>query len=474
MDSIKELYLKIKASNNINEKNELMEQFNESIDDSFQNRQKYILNHPYLEYIVSSKRGLELFEQFLEKYGLPIESFDRIHKIIETKKNSLDPKRSEFNNPNSQYMFEKYSVILERLNDFKNKWKNAFIMFENTKSNLDYTKIYYDYAISKKPNTNKLLSQYGSGIIPDLIIFNEEYKLKDAILKPIIQNPLFFTESNAQWMFESMKPYSKDSKVYRSVCLNSFDKKLCNLRRREMKNFMESVIKHDFHNKTTFTEEDIKLIDDYIKFKKSIDTSKLDADSRSIIEHQINKAIDLKTQLEDSANIVSDFLQNIVTEGLFSQSTDKRKGTIPDYIKTQFDDYDDEDEEDRKHNPNKSSYDDEDEDDPDNGMNAYKRHTINDDEDHFHSPEQQSTTTSDGKQINYYYYNYTNSFNRHRDDHSHHGSNEYYSQYAPSDKKNPRREIEESILYSIPDGINMYSEHTNIFDLEAYFFQNQI
>ena len=53
MDSIKELYLKIKASNNINEKNELMEQFNESIDDSFQNRQKYILNHPYLEYIDS-------------------------------------------------------------------------------------------------------------------------------------------------------------------------------------------------------------------------------------------------------------------------------------------------------------------------------------------------------------------------------------------------------------------------------------
>ena len=52
MDSIKELYLKIKASNNIHEKNELMEQFNESINDSFQNKQKYILNHPYLEYFL--------------------------------------------------------------------------------------------------------------------------------------------------------------------------------------------------------------------------------------------------------------------------------------------------------------------------------------------------------------------------------------------------------------------------------------
>ena len=378
-------------------------------------------------------------------------------------------------------MYEKYSTILEKLDQFKSKWSNAFIMFENLKSDLDYTAIYYEYAINKKPNTNKLLSRYGSSIIPDLIIFNKEFCSNDSVLEPITENSLFFNDVNAQWMFESMKPYSKDSSVYQAVCMASFDKKLCNLLRREQNNFIESVLMCDFNSDNVFIEEDLELIDNYIKFKKSINTSNISNDERILIEHQIDKASKLRAELEDSANIMADFLQNVVTEGLWSQSSDKKPGKIPDYIKHNYDIDDDEDFDERPRKNKSKNYDNEDEDEDDdvdntdNGMDTYKRHPTDDNLDYsddFHSPEKQSTSTSDGKQINYYYYNYNNSFNRHRNDYSHHGSNEYYAR-GPKMNSN-RRDIEESILYSIPDRYSLYTEHTNVFDLEAYFFLRQI
>ena len=492
MDSIRDLYLRIKSSSNNYERSRLIEQFNESIDDSFTNRKKNILNHPYLEYIVSSKRGLNLFEQFLESYGLPIESFDRIYKMIESKKNTVDPKKSSFKNDNSEYMFEKYSSILKKLDDFKSKWSNAFIMFENTKSNLNYTDIYYEYAISKKPNTNKLLNKYGTGIIPDLIIFNNTFNSNDSFIIPIIQNPIFFNESNAQWMFESMKPYSKDSIAFKTAFLGSFDKKMCGIQKKINQNFIESVITRDFESKI-FNESDIKTINDYIKFKESINRNNLSEKDKSILEHQINKAKDLKLKLEDSANIVADFLQNIVTEGLWATSS--QGGSMPDYLKKNFDinksknssndeDIDEDDIDDEENSD--EDYEDEinspKDDEIDNGMEDYVRKSdrnkspsgsgmsnVPDEMKDLPMTGHETATTSDGKVINYYYYNYSNSFNRHHDNSTNYNGSGYKppKEFIDSKNKNEHVEIQESILYSIPNNkVKFIQNRANVFDLD--------
>lgn len=363
MESIRSLYFKIKSSNEINERSKIEKLYSEAVDNVFKNQKKNILSHPDLEYIVSCKNGLEQFDQFIERYGLPIQSFDNVYNIIKEKKMMTDQTNALYKSDRKQIMFEKYSDVLEKLDLFKSRWYKAFIMFENKMDpKYDYNKIYYEYAIDRKINPKRLLAQYGIGIVPDLIIFNNKFTKNDAILEAVLSDNLFYNLSNAQWMFESMEPYSKDSIIYKKVFLSSFDRILCHLLEQEKKVYLESIIMQKPLANEKFNGNEIEIINDYIKFKKNILNSKINPSNKILIESQIQKAEDLKYKIENSADVVSDFLQSVVTEGLWNKDDPGLAGETPDYIKS--------DEPKMRDKPKNKSYED---DDFDNGMKPYER-----------------------------------------------------------------------------------------------------
>ena len=109
MESIRSLYFKIKSSNEINERSKIEKLYSEAVDNVFKNQKKNILSHPDLEYIVSCKNGLEQFDQFIERYGLPIQSFDNVYNIIKEKKMMTDQTNALYKSDRKQIMFEKYS-----------------------------------------------------------------------------------------------------------------------------------------------------------------------------------------------------------------------------------------------------------------------------------------------------------------------------------------------------------------------------
>lgn len=432
--SIKDLYNKFKLTSDSSTKVKLGLTYTKAIEKAFKESTPVIF-HPDLEYIISSSRGLQLFNEFVDNYGLPISEFNRIRSLLEHRKRISDQSKAVAKDSKKQIVFEEYCDTISKLDSFKKKWEPAFMMFEFYKPKFDkcnYSKIYYEYAISKKPNSTKLLSRYGLGIVPDLVIFNHNYLKNNMILESIMNSSIFFDQTANQWLFESIKDnYSEGSDLYNCLTELSYNTALKDLWIRERTSFFESALTLDFENEVQFSKEDIEIVQKYITFKENSLKLTSDQDQINKIHSEIEKARSLKAKLEDSGPIIYDYLAYPVKENIFDQSADKKPGNLPDYIKKNYDtDYDGD--EVKKDEPEEEP----EADNSNNGMDAYKR-----------TPESEPTpapaTVSEpkakpvddqGRQVNYYYYNYNNSFNRHHDNSLKYSKDDNSLRYSSANK----------------------------------------
>lgn len=410
--SIKELYNKFKSTADSSLQAKLGKLYTEAVEAAFKESKPVILN-PDLEYIISSSRGLQLFNEFVEQNGIPIVEVDRVRNILDHRKQMADQSRAISKNKNKQIVFEQYQEAINKLDTFKHKWEPAFMMFEYYKPKFDkcdYSKIYYEYAINKQPNSTKLLNRYGLGIVPDLVIFNHNYLKNNTILENIMTSSIFFDKTAIQWLYESVEPYSHSSQMYQYLEELSYNTELKELYHKERKNFFESAINLTFETSNIFTKDDIKIVQDFIKFKEAAIQLTTNPIKINQIRNEIANAQVLQTNLEDSAVLAFDYLAQPVKENIFVQSSDKKPGNIPDYIKKNYDtDYDGNKEDEEEQPPTSTPTD-----NTDNGMDAYKRTQPEPkyDEPVQSEPKTSKGTDDDGKQINYYYYNYSHSFNK--------------------------------------------------------------
>ena len=118
----------------------------------------YLLeNDPYhyilqLEYIISSASGLSTFPVFMEKYGLPIVSYDYVTACFEKCRDKCDL---------LSYDGSGYTTILTELAAQKQKYQQCFAMFEYYCDSLPegYVKTYYS------TTKGKLNSRLPAGMI---------------------------------------------------------------------------------------------------------------------------------------------------------------------------------------------------------------------------------------------------------------------------------------------------------------------
>ena len=427
VETIKSLYKSFKESTG-SKRSEFSKLYIEAVENEFKNNKKNIISSPYLEYIVSSSQGMKLFNSFLENYGLPICEFDKVYKIITNKKNLVDQSKAITKNRDKEIMFESYSKLLAQLDNFKTHWENAFLMFEHfKKKGINYSEIYYENVLNGAKTPLKFLSKFGESVIPDLMIGAYSLKQNRVLYEGLINNPTFFNRKLGQWIFESAKYSIGKKNIIKKLYDLSLEPLMAQLEKKEMISFCESLMNRSLTPNGLKTESNVKLVYDYIEVKKIIAESTENVDTYVSLVKQIDKAKELGANLEDSALVVSDYLQTPVVEGLFDQSSDKKPGDIPDYIKKNYDtDYDgkkdDSETEDSIEEPDTSN------DNTDNGMDEYRRSSSNsslDDSDESLNDEEPIA----GKKGNIYYYNYNynNSFNRHNDSSTNYSDQRDYS-----------------------------------------------
>lgn len=450
VETIKSLYKSFKESTG-SKRSEFSKLYIEAVENEFKNNKKNIISGPYLEYIVSSSQGMKLFNSFLENYGLPICEFDKVYKIITNKKNLVDQSKAITKNQDKEIMFESYSKLLAQLDNFKARWENAFLMFEHfKKKGINYSEIYYENVLNGAKTPLKFLSKFGESVIPDLMIGAYSLKQNRVLYEGLINNPTFFNRKLGQWIFESAKYSVGKKNIIKKLYDLSLEPLMAQLEKKEMISFCESLMNRSLAPNGLKTESNIKLIYDYIEVKKIIAESTENVDTCISLVKQIDKAKDLGANLEDSALVVSDYLQTPVVEGLFDQSSDKKPGDIPDYIKKNYDtDYDgkkdDSEAEDSIDEPTIDK-----DDIADDGLGPYQRIQSNDNKSNeINDSDTDDADTKSGKKGNIYYYNYTynHSFNNQND-----SSTNYSDQRDSSTKYTDNRDYSN----------NSISQHGNV------------
>lgn len=415
MKSIKDLYLEYKRAKSDKDRMDLAIAFEESVISIFESTPKNILFHPDLEYIISSKIGLESFNNYIEKYGLPIAEYDRVLNLYSKKLKECDQSRAYYKDKNKTIMYEEYTDSINKLNRKKNKYEKCFAMFENYKDNYNYAQAYYEYAYTKKPNVRKLLDKYGLGALPDVIIYNNEYIHNNSIIESVLNNQLFKDDNLHQWLYEAVTAYDHNSKLFKLMQEKSLDNTVKNIYFKSKYSFLESIAYLDGNYYNKITDDDKEWISKYIDFKEHLLNYIEDLNERDRIIKALMEADNmLNTMNEDSCDLV-EYLPMSFNENLFRDTKDKQRSTVPDYIKKNHD-ISNYGEDDLPKEP-------EDDDDASDDIDSYKKTPSSSYQDTSPSypssppePNLPPPPPSDGKSVNYYYYTYNNSFNKHRAD----------------------------------------------------------
>lgn len=418
MKSIKDLYLEYKRAKSDKDRMDLAIAFEESVISIFESTPKNILFHPDLEYIISSKIGLESFNNYIEKYGLPIAEYDRVLNLYNKKLKECDQSRAYYKDKNKTIMYEEYADSINKLNRRKNKYEKCFAMFENYKDDYNYTQAYYEYAYTKKPNVRKLLDKYGLGALPDVIIYNNEYIHNNSIIESVLNNQLFKDNNLHQWLYEAVTAYDHNSKLFKLMQEKSLDNTVKNIYFKSKYSFLESIAYLDGNYYNKITDDDKEWIFKYIDFKEHLLNYIEDLNERDRIIKALMEADNMLNAMnEDSCDLV-EYLPMSFNENLFRDTRDKQVSTVPDYIKKNHDvsKYGETDD-----LPKEKDEDDDNSDD----IESYKKtpsytpspvSSYSDDMGSNQPPAPDPGKASDGKSVNYYYYTYNNSFNKHRAD----------------------------------------------------------
>lgn len=203
MKDIKSLYLAAKSTGRQQDINMYME----CVQDFLENHPNdYVSN---LEYIISSNVGLSTLNEFVEKHGISIASYDQIMTCLED-----GVKKCRYQAMDNTL----YQEAIKMMESFKQKYSNCFIMFEAFQDKMSgrYIEAYYkNFPILRNPkgniNISGMLSRYGESCIPDMLIYTNQFGNPNVVLNFLESHPVFNTPTFYQWILESMNDINNSS-----------------------------------------------------------------------------------------------------------------------------------------------------------------------------------------------------------------------------------------------------------------------
>jgi RimJ/RimL family protein N-acetyltransferase len=487
LKDIKSLYQSAKSSGSKVDADSYIEAVNDCLqNDPYQ----YASN---IEYIISSSYGIKTFKEFFDRYGIPLISYDTIMESIDTA-----IKKCSFSNIKTD-IYNETKALLE---SFRNKYQNAFIMFESYDGDTDisrddYLKLYYKEHF--KLNIPRVLSQFGEVAIPDVIIEADMNNKIETTLELLSES--ITTDEPAkyyQWLSEVTADIQNSSDRVQGFKKKFTEKSLegivNSIKLRNVILHKESVLMDEPRN-LEYSENDIQVMKDFISFKEYYITA---IDDPSRIESIQSKIISVYEEFdgivpeeESCADIVGMLPGTTVDKKVLSKqyypgmelseyldesTSNKKSGEVPDYLKNHHDLSYGEDDSNKVGGPGGdpkiSTSTSTDVDDmqlpsdflrkPTNNVSKHDDSDVKDDKKDNNSP----TPANHSAPVNNYYYTYNNSFNKHRN--SHHTDNSTHSDSHDSLEYNSN---------SNNDGV-VKQESTDMFSLDIfgglpYFFESK-
>lgn len=400
-------------------------------------------NNPYqyasnIEYIISSSYGIKTFKEFFDRYGIPIVSYDTIMESVDEA-----IKKCSYRNINSD-IYKEAKTLLE---SFKDKYQNAFIMFEayndiSEETHDEYVRAYYKEQF--KVNVPRVLSQFGEAAIPDIIIEADKNNKVETTFR-FLSEAITSDEpaKHYQWLSEIAcdikNPSDGVKQLKKKFTENSLEGIVNSIKLRNVILHKESVLM-DEHRNIEYSESEVQTMKDFISFKEYYMTAIDDPGKILTIQNQIVSVYEefdgIIPEEESCADIVemlpsSTVGNKVLTKqpnpGMNESTGNKKSGKAPDYLKNHHDLTYGEDDSNKSEEPggdpklSTSTSDDADGLIPPSEFLRKTADTSSKDgekKDDKKDNDNQLTTDNKGP-VNNYYYTYNNSFNKHRtDDHS--------------------------------------------------------
>jgi len=263
MKDIKSLYLTAKSSGKPADISAYSEAIQELIKDD---PNGYVTQ---LEYIISSSIGLDTLKPFIEQNGLPIACYEPIMDVI----TECIRKCEVYNKDASGY-----NEMVNYLENFRSKYINCFMMYENYSSEMkpNYVSTYYRKN-EKGFQNNRLIAgmitHFGEGAIPDAIITAD--MMGEKAVRTVLEYVSGKYDQNSKIIYEWLLTVSKDIsienrpvEILEQFRANSVSAVVDNVKKREHQAFRESVILNQEDIEVEYTESDIESIRDLISFKE--------------------------------------------------------------------------------------------------------------------------------------------------------------------------------------------------------------
>lgn len=315
MNDFKYLYMQAKKGRSTD-----ISSYLEAIKSTFDKPLDYILN---LEYIIQSDAGLKTLKPFIEKYGLPIASYDNVVDLIEECCHKCESQGKDDS---------LYKESLSYMQEYKDKFHGAFDMFNyyNEDVSSDYIKTYYSFTngIQNRYIPKGMFDKFKEAAIPDLIIASH---LAGSTASAKMESYINDLENVWDSMFcEWVDHACKGTNVHPDINANKLSSIVDDFINRQDQAFRESVIlNHDMQYE--YTEEEISALRNLISFKEYVmlglensdDINALSKEIYNLYEHFPESVMD-----EECSDIVQ-LLPESLTD---TNASHKKTGNVPDYI----------------------------------------------------------------------------------------------------------------------------------------------
>lgn len=339
MKDIKSLYLTAKTSGRAED----ISAYEECVKYLLENKPNdYISN---LEYIISSSIGLKTWNEFVERYGLPIACYDNAIACFESCIEKCNSKEKDAS---------VYTELKTRLESFIDNHIGCFMMYEyysDLNSN-EYVSTYYGFTESGVQNS-KLLSgmikKYGEAAVPDILINSEKMgaKVVTQALKFLenhetLNSPLFY-----QYLSEAVSNIDEgiiDNEIkgyIESIESKSASAIVNKSKSRNQQLYRESMIMGEEKSCVfAYTESELNAFQDMISYNEfkltflenTEDIIKLQNEIYSLYEES---DVLLEEDVADSIIPMLPFINNgtLKTEAPYHVNTrNKKTGDVPAYL----------------------------------------------------------------------------------------------------------------------------------------------
>lgn len=257
MISIKELYERCKLSYN----QQYITEYTEYIEECMKNSPyQYITN---LEYIITSSIGLSTLKEFVKLNGLPLSEIDNTKALIE----ECIHKCEVFGKDTRQY-----KEALSFIDGYKDKYANCYNMSEAyANDNKDYLRIYYGKnkdGIKNNRNYMGMISAFGEQCIPDMLISAQNNHDANKLINMIISESVLYNPTLSQWLLECSNDINIDDNTLKILNESSLEYAVMKINEKDQRLLRESILLDNEDTVYEYTEEDLNIINDLIKFKE--------------------------------------------------------------------------------------------------------------------------------------------------------------------------------------------------------------